>query len=63
MTPKPQPMSWPDWLASVRAKAASVAADYAQAATVLQQAPTGSRLIQQPGLVSEADAAKAAEVP
>jgi len=56
----------PTWLDTIADGAAWLKArqtDYAQAATVLQQAPTGSRLIQQPGLVSEADAAKAAEVP
>ena len=59
MTPTPQPVSWPEWLASARAKAASVEADYAQAATVLQPQPGGSVA----GGLSEAQVQQEAEVP
>jgi hypothetical protein len=52
-------MSWPEWLASVPAKAASVEADYAQAATVLQPQPGGSVA----GGLSEAQVQQEAEVP
>ena len=56
----------PTWLATIAAGAAWLKArraDYAQAATAFQPQPAGSRLIQQPGLVSEADGAREAEVP
>ena len=56
----------PTWIETLRDGAAWLKArraDYAQAATALQPQPAGSRLIQQPGLVSEADGAREAEVP
>jgi hypothetical protein len=51
MTEQP---TWLDTIAEGAAWLKARQADYAQAATVLQQAPTGSRLIQQPGELSEA---------